>query len=261
MDIDKIKKIARQAGKATLEVYKKDFSVEYKNEEGSNKSPLTEADRKSNDLITKKLKELHPDIPILSEESKKIPYQERRGWNRFWLVDPLDGTREFVKGREEFTVNIALIENQDPALGVIYIPVKDVIYYTKPYKQYSSAFKQKGDSEPVRIKSGERLEDKSKIKVMVSRSSFNEKTRKYIESLGKEYNLIRKGSSLKLCAIAEGNADIYPRFGRTMEWDTGAGHAIVKSAGKGVYKFEDGDIREELEYNKKSLKNPYFVVK
>lgn len=251
MDVVKIKEIAKEAGEAILEIYNKDFDVDYKDDS----SPLTQADLKSNEIITKRLEALYPEIPILSEETKQCSYEERKEWDKFFLIDPLDGTKEFVKKNGEFTVNIALVENNKPVLGVVYLPVKDVFFYTEKGK----AFKQIQDNKPIEIHNNEDIKNKNKINVVASKSHFNQETQKYIESLGKEYELVRKGSSLKLCAVAEGVADIYPRLGPTMEWDTAASHAIVKAAGKNVYKF--GSIEEELKYNKKDLLNSYFVVK
>lgn len=256
IDIEELKRIAKEAGRATLEIYKKDFDVQYKYDHDNDDSPLTQADLKSNEIITNNLKELS-NIPILSEETEQLPYQKRKDWDKFWLIDPLDGTKEFVKKNGEFTINIALIKNNKPIRGVVYIPVEDTFYYTKGEK----AFKQIKNNEPKEISNKESIEDKDKIIVVASKSHFNKETKEYIESLGKEYELIRKGSSLKLCSVAEGKADIYPRLGPTMEWDTGASHAVVKNAGKNVYRFENNKIGHELTYNKENLKNPFFVVK
>ncbi len=251
IDITNVISIAKEAGKEILKIYKKDFSVNYKKEG----SPLTEADIASHNLIIKMLKKNYPKIPILSEESKEIEYSERKNWNRFWLIDPLDGTKEFVKKKNEFTVNIALIREGKPILGVVYVPVKDLVYFSdgkESLKQFDN-----GEIKKLPLEEGKDNKE-NKLRVVASKSHFSEETKNYIESLGKEYELISIGSSLKLCMVAEGKADIYPRLGPTMEWDTAAAHAIVNGAGKKVYKFGS---KEELEYNKENLKNPWFVVK
>jgi len=249
IDIEIIKKIAKEAGDKILEIYDKDFSIEYKNDA----SPLTEADLASNDVIIKGLSENYSDIPVLSEESKNISYEDRKDWNPFWLIDPLDGTKEFIKKNGEFTVNIALIENGTPTIGAVYVPVKDTMYYSDGEK----SFKQVGTEEPVQIK----LKEKgSKCVVVASRSHLNEETEKFIEDLKKDYDeidMISSGSSIKLCLVAEGSADVYPRIALTSEWDTGAAHAVVKTAGGRVIQF---GTNKELEYNKEDILNPFFVV-
>ncbi len=250
--IDNLIFTAKEAGKVIMEVYSKDFFVEDKESssfsEGS--SPLTEADTAADKVIKERLKELYPSIPILSEEGKDIPYSLRKDWDKFFLVDPLDGTKEFVKRNGEFTVNIALISSGEPVLGVVYVPVKDILYY--------------GSSDgSFKVERGvkKRLEPSShdgKLRVVASKSHFNDETKEYIEKLGKEYELVNAGSSLKLCLVAANEADIYPRLGPTMEWDTAAAHAVVKYSGKNVINYE---TNSELTYNKKNLLNPYFVVK
>jgi 3'(2'), 5'-bisphosphate nucleotidase len=249
--IEKLIAIAKEAGKAILEVYSSDFSVEDKESssfsEGS--SPLTEADTAADKIIKERLKELYPSIPILSEEGKDIPYPLRKKWDRFFLVDPLDGTKEFIKKNGEFTVNIALIDSGKPILGVVYVPVKDVLYYGSPDGSFKVERGVKKRLEPS-------LND-GKLRVVASKSHFNDETKEYIEKLGKEYELVNAGSSLKLCLVAANEADIYPRLGPTMEWDTAAAHAVVKYSGKKVLVYGSD---EELRYNKKNLLNPYFVV-
>ena len=252
--IKEIIEIAKEAGREVLEIYNREISIEYK----SDKSPLTEADKKSDEIIKSNLKRLYTEIPILSEESKEIPYSKRKEWKTFWLIDPLDGTKEFIKKNGEFTINIALIENKKPVLGVVYVPVKEIIYFTKE----GSAFKQIGKEEPQKLPLD--LNAKEKLRVVASRSHFNEKTKEFIESLNKEYELVSAGSSLKLCKVAEGSADIYPRLGQTMEWDTAAAHAIVNASGKKVFEYNNEQevlTEEELGYNKENLLNPFFVVK
>lgn len=231
--------IAKKAGKAILDV--KEKKVEYKEDD----SPLTEADKRSHEIITEELKKFS-SYPVLSEESEDIPYSERKDWQKFWMIDPLDGTKEFVKENGEFTVNIALIEKGEPAKGVVYVPEKDTIYFSDGNKSY------RNDKE-LPLNKG-----KDKMVVVASRSHFNEETKEFIENISDDYELISKGSSVKLCAVAEGSADVYPRLGPTMEWDTAAAHAIVKNAGRNVYDYNTG---KELVYNKENLKNPWFVVR
>jgi 3'(2'), 5'-bisphosphate nucleotidase len=249
IEIDDIIAIARNAGDAIMEIYTKDFSVEYKEDQ----SPLTEADQKANEIIVEGLSALNPNIPILSEEGRDIPYEERKNWEYFWMVDPLDGTKEFIKKNGEFTVNIALIHNGIPVLGVVYAPALDEMYWAK-----------KGDSA---YKNGQKLPlytnlDTSKLlRVVASKSHLSPETQEYIDQLAKTTETIEcisKGSSLKLCMIAEGGADIYPRLAPTMEWDTAAADAIVRESGKMAYQLENN---RPMLYNKQNLLNPYFVVK
>ena len=247
--------IAKKAGDAILEIYNTDFSHELKKDN----FPLTKADMASHNIILKGLKESYPEIPILSEESSEIPYKKRKNWKKFWLVDPLDGTKEFIKKNGEFTVNIALIENNKPVSGIIYVPVKDVFYFTNKEK----AYKQISNEQPIEIPLKNIPKQENKLKVVASKSHLNQETKDYIENLkkqnpDKEIETTSAGSSLKFCLIAEGLADIYPRLAPTAEWDTAAAHAIVNASGKRVFKFNSN---EELIYNKQNLLNPYFVVK
>ncbi|MFW6127952.1 MAG: 3'(2'),5'-bisphosphate nucleotidase CysQ [Halobacteriota archaeon] len=250
INIEEIKTLARRAGEKTLEIYNKDFSVEYKDDQ----SPLTEADLASHKIIIENLENLYPDIPILSEESKEIPYLQRKDWDVFWLVDPLDGTKEFTKKRGEFTVNIALIKGNKPVLGVVYAPVKDITYYGTS----DGSFKEINNRKPLKLFLEQDKSKNAKLRVVASKSHFTPETKEYIENLARDYELVSIGSSLKICLVAEGAADIYPRLGPTMEWDTAAAHAVVKGAGKNIYKFE---TNEELVYNKQDLRNPWFIVK
>jgi len=246
IDVKQIIAIAKDAGDAIMEIYNKDFTVEYKND----KSPLTEADLKSNEMICKALNELYPSIPILSEENKAAPYAERKDWEYFWLIDPIDGTKEFIKKNGEFTVNIALIQNDTPVLGVVYAPVLDEMYYAK---KGDGAFKN-AKKLPLLINNN----PKESLSVVASKSHLSEETQAFIDKLDtKIIEQVSKGSSLKLCMVAEGIADIYPRLAPTMEWDTGAAHAIVLEAGKEVVQFENG---EAVVYNKENLLNPWFIV-
>jgi 3'(2'), 5'-bisphosphate nucleotidase len=253
---------ALKAGEAILEVYDSDdFGIETKEDT----SPLTLADQRAHDIIVKHLDETA--IPILSEEGQHTPYEERSNWNRFWLVDPLDGTKEFIKRNGEFTVNIALVEEGKAIFGVVYAPVINELYVGIPERGAFKCKKEKYFYQPLDylLQFSESLpvegtEDES-FRVVASRSHYNEETRDFVESLdsgGKEISLVSKGSSLKLCLVASGEADIYPRLGPTMEWDTAAAHAVVKASGKNVYRTDNG---EELSYNKQNLLNPYFVVK
>lgn len=245
--IEKVIVIAKKAGKEILNKYNQNFEIKYKEDQ----SPLTKADLAAHNIIVKELQKLNPEIPILSEESTEKEYQTRKKWKLFWLVDPLDGTKEFIKKNGEFTVNIALIKEGKATQGVVHIPVQDITYYSDGKKSY----KQKADEPAERITT---RKEKKKLTIVASKSHLTEETKSFIDQLNEEYELISKGSSLKFCIIAEGKADIYPRLAPTMEWDSAAAHAIVKTAGKNVYNYGTG---EELKYNKQNLLNPYFIVK
>lgn len=251
---------AVQAGKAIMEIYKKDFSVEYKDD----KSPLTEADRISNAIICENLKDTYP---IISEENKLIDYAERKDWDTCWLIDPIDGTKEFIKKNGEFTVNIALIENGTPILGVVYLPAKNILYFASEelgsFKYELKEHHTLPDLETLMSTShklaGENLPEK--FTIVASRSHMSPETEKFIEECEQKYGaveLISTGSSIKLCLVAEGSAHVYPRIAPTMEWDTAAAHAVAKFAGCRVLDFEK---QTELVYNKENLLNPYFIVK
>lgn len=248
-------------GKKIMEIYSQDFEVFEKEDS----SPLTVADQQANDLIEKILQKT--DIPILSEEGKQTPYEQRKDWNQLWVVDPLDGTKEFVKRNGEFTVNIALVENGVPVLGVIYVPVKKILYYGHkligswrldlPGDEVDFNW---GDSQKNSIKLPRELAEDPYI-VVASRSHMSDETKEYIQKLEKEHNQVETtsmGSSLKICLVAEGKAHEYPRFAPTMEWDTAAGHAIAKFAGK---QFVDYQTGKEMVYNRKELRNNWFLVK
>lgn len=252
-------KAAIEAGKAILEVYSTDFNVEVKGDS----SPLTQADKNANDVINSYLKKT--DFPIISEENKQLDFSDRKDWENCWIVDPLDGTKEFVKRNGEFTVNIALVTNGIPVLGVIYVPVSRTLYYTGP--EATSSFKIELIDEEVSIESI--FENASEIspapnngsitKIVGSRSHLNEDTKSFISEIEKqtEVEIVSKGSSLKFCLVAEGKAHIYPRFAPTMEWDTAAGQAICQAAGVQVI---DNGTKQPLRYNKENLLNPYFLV-
>ena len=240
--------IAKEAGHAIMQIYAQDFEVEYKQDN----SPLTLADQTANDIIETGLNQLPVNLPILSEEGKHTPYEERKYWEYFWLVDPLDGTKEFVKKNGEFTVNIALIHKDTPVLGVVYAPALDICYWAK---KNQGAFKD-GQRLPLKTE-GQR----STYKIVASRSHMSDDTQAFIDAIdtNKEKELISIGSSLKICLVAEGEADIYPRLGPTMEWDTGAAHAVVDESGGQLLDF---GVNMPLKYNlKESLINSYFIVR
>lgn len=244
-NIQYLLKTARKAGDAILDIYESDdFGVEMKGDD----SPLTKADKASHEVIQKALSEQYPDIPILSEEGRDMPYEERKHWKTFWCVDPLDGTKEFIKRNGEFTVNIALIDHGKPVAGVIYIPVKDVMYYATIEK---GAYKIDGDAEPKKISVNEDTSDG--IIAVRSRSHASEEEDVVLKKYGVTES-ISAGSSLKFCMVAEGKAHIYYRHGPTMEWDTAAGHAIVIGAG-GITSSDYA-----LRYNKEELRNGSFLI-
>ena len=267
-------KAAIEAGEAILEIYSQDFEVETK----SDNSPLTAADKASHEIIMSALQDT--PYPVLSEESAEVEYEERREWSTYWLVDPLDGTKEFIKKNGEFTVNIALIENGMPVAGIVYVPVKETLYMgegdaavkaTDCVGKTVEAILE--SASPCRV-SGT---PSRPLRVVASKSHCNDETRKFIaelEQLHGEVELVSRGSSLKLCMVADGSADIYPRIAPTMEWDTAAAHAVVAAAGGAVFEF-DADLNAssyltggdsasknpiKVHYNKENLLNPYFVV-
>ncbi|MBL4660674.1 MAG: 3'(2'),5'-bisphosphate nucleotidase CysQ [Alcanivoracaceae bacterium] len=245
--LNKIEQTALKAGKAILEIYNSaDFGVEIKSDD----SPLTKADLAAHNIIVADLQNITPDVPILSEESADIAFAKRSQWNKYWLVDPLDGTKEFIKRNGEFTVNIALIENGHPILSVVYVPVQDITYTAA--KGYG-AFKKINDN---RQQINTHKPARNTPVVVGSRSHISEDVKEYLDKLG-EHEMTAMGSSLKFCLVAEGKADLYPRLGLTSEWDTAAAQCIVEQAGGRVVTLDD----EALLYNKKdSLLNPYFMV-
>ena len=251
---------ALEAGKIILEIYhSKEFDVEIKGD----KSPLTKADTASHNVITSFLTKTN--IPVLSEEGKTIPYEERKDWSQLWIVDPIDGTKEFIKRNGEFTVNIALIENQKPLIGVIFVPTLGVLYFS--CKELGS-FKVQVDLKNYNIedilKAADKLPFQRKDKtytVVASRSHMSRETEKYVAKMKAKHgniNLFSKGSSLKLCMVAEGRADCYPRFAPTMEWDTAAGQAICEYAG---FQVIDWGTKENMLYKREELLNNWFLVK
>ncbi len=253
LDLQFLIATAREAGAAILEVYGADFDVELK----SDASPLTEADLRSHRIITGRLAERYPDTPLLSEESgEQASYEVRKGWTSYFLIDPLDGTKEFVKRNGQFTVNIALIEDGRPTAGVVFAPVLDWMYYGS---EHGGAFKAEHGGEPVRLRPKAPAVP-GKISIVGSRSHLSPETEAFVveqRAFG-EVEFIAMGSSLKLCIIAEGKADIYPRFGPTMEWDTAAADAVVRAAGRRVTKHDSDD---DLPYNKENLLNGWFIAR
>lgn len=249
INVQDIIDLAQKAGETIMEVYQKDFEVEFKADE----SPLTEADKKANEIIVAGLDAMGLGIPVLSEEGKNIPYDERKDWEYFWLVDPVDGTKEFVKKNGEFTVNIALIHKDTPVLGVVYAPALGDTYSAK---KGEGAFKN-GQALPLVNK-----DNQPTYNVVASRSHMSSETQDFINAIDtdKPKEIVSIGSSLKLCLVAEGAANCYPRLGPTMEWDTGAAHAVVTEAGMTLqgYSIEDGYFAHL--YNKENLLNGWFVV-
>lgn len=271
IDIEDIKKIALEAGDTIMEIYNKDFKVEYKDD----KSPLTEADKRSNEIICEALKKLYPQIPIMSEENKQTEYEIRKDWEYYWCIDPIDGTKEFIKKNGEFTVNIALIHKNTPVLGVVYAPAIDNMYSAKKdenaYLEVLSAQGSVLRKEELPLRKNDTY--KNSMFVVASKSHLSSETQDFIDNLSlntEHLTLVSKGSSLKLCMVATGEADIYPRLAPTMEWDTAAADAVVREAGKQVYIYDDSvnatnyfqstTNLKPIIYNKEDLLNPWFVV-
>lgn len=262
--IIKVIDAALAAGKAIMEVYNdpnSDFQIERK----ADNSPLTLADRRAHQVIMSYLQDT--EYPVLSEEGKHLPYEERSRWNTLWIVDPLDGTKEFIKRNGEFTVNIALVEKNTPVFGVIYVPVKHTLYWGE---LSTGAYKMEGMVERGNRSLDELMSEAFALPcakaheafvMVVSRSHLSAETEEYIDekrNVYPEVKLVSVGSSIKICWVSEGIADEYPRFAPTMEWDTAAGHAIAKAAGAEVFKVETD---QPLVYNKPDLLNPWFIVK
>lgn len=271
-------KAALDAGIAACKIYDQDFTVEKK----ADNSPITLADRRSHAIIKASLKQF--EIPVLSEEGRAIPYDKRAGWEYLWIVDPLDGTKEFVKKNGEFTINIALVHNGEPVMGVIYVPVTRMLYFAA---QTLGAFRldlhDKMDEKKenaglfdydisVLLDMAEKLpvdqESGRPYTIVGSRSHSTPELVSFVEEIKKEHadaRFISAGSSLKLCLVAEGTADIYPRLGPTMEWDTAAGDIIARASGAGVFVYDSKSSsrqgrKKPLVYNKENLLNPWFVV-
>ena len=245
--------ISVDAGEVILNYYNENVDVIYKDDE----SPLTKADLASHKIITDSIKKITPDIPILSEE-EFIDWKIRKKWKKYWLIDPLDGTKEFIKKNDEFTVNIALIENNRPILGVIYTPALNELFYSiKNFGSYKILTKKKLNT----LKEAKRIsinkKKSNKIKIVGSRSHSNPILDKWVNKNFNEFDILQKGSSLKFCLIAEGSADIYPRFGPTSEWDIAAGHIILEEAGG---KLKSIDNKEILYNEKENILNPDFFA-
>ena len=246
--LDAVIGLSKAAGEKILSIYDTDFEVKDKGD----KSPLTEADMLSHRTICDGLSVLTPDIPILSEESADVPYSVRKKWNRYWLVDPLDGTREFIKRNGEFTVNIAFIEDHRSVLGVVYVPVTRLCYFAR---RGGNAFKQEDNRPAVHIRAKQTIA--GNFIIAGSRSHGSEQQTRFINSLGSDTELIAIGSSLKFCLVAEGRVDIYPRFGPTSEWDTAAAQCIVEESGGIV---TNTRFKPLLYNTRESILNPGFLV-
>lgn len=249
VETDKIIEIAHEAGAAIMEIYnREDVGVETKEDD----SPITHADLAANKIITARLRETYPDIPIISEESAQTPYEERKNWEYFWLVDPIDGTKEFIKKNGEFGVNIALIHRDTPVLGVIYAPAKDLLYYADE----NGAWKiENGEQTDIEVS-----EPGDTLIVLGSRSHPSPEMQGFLEEQHKVFENVdvgSLGSSLKFCAVAEGSAHMVPRFGNLHEWDTAAGHAILVAAGGSYTEIETG---KPVRYNTPDLKHPWTMI-
>jgi len=258
--LKKLAYISLEAGEEILKVYDSDFAVESKDD----RSPLTLADKKAHEVIAKSLNE--GPFPILSEEGKEIPFEDRKNWDKFWMVDPLDGTKEFIKRNGEFTVNIALIENGEPIMGVIYVPVKGMLYMgardVGAYKVMDLPGLAESEFESI-ISERYKLprEVNRNYTIVGSRSHMSDETMEFMEDLKKDHpdlEVMSVGSSLKLCMLAEGLADVYPRFAPTMEWDTAAGQAILEAAGGELI---DWESKSKMRYNREVLRNNWFLAK
>ena len=242
--IEQLIEISKEAGEAILKVYNADFDYQIKED----LSPLTKADILSHKIICERLKVLTPDIPILSEENSDIPFNIKSLWKQYWLVDPLDGTKEFINRNGEFTVNIALINNNEPVFGVIYIPTHNRLFWGS---RNHGSYEINNDIGEKKI----HVSDKDLKKIVCSRSHSNPEFNNFLDKLD-TYKTMKIGSSLKFCLIANGEIDIYPRLGPTSEWDIAAGEAILRSAGGCIIDLEGKNII----YNKKNIINPSFIA-
>lgn len=251
MKMENVIALVRQAGVAVMNIYHKDFSITQK----SDNSPLTEADLAAHHILVDGLFKLTPDIPVLSEESDIAVQMQRLEWSVYWLIDPLDGTKEFISRNGEFTINVALIKNGVPVLGVVYAPVLEAMYWGELGK---GAFKQQGEEafKPIAVAKVPNIP--TGWRILGSRSHPSQAFQEFIQTLP-EADIVAMGSSLKLCLIAEGAADLYPRLSPTSEWDIAAGHAVVAAAGGQVLKLSS---MQPLVYNANpnSLINPFFVA-
>ena len=250
--VEDVKILAIKAGKVIMEIYDDESQFEISTK--ADDSPLTKADRAANEIICKKLLELTPHIPIISEENKEIPYEQRKDFSLAWLVDPVDGTKEFIKRNGEFTVNIALIDGHQVCLGVVYVPAKGLLYWAV---KNEGAYRQaSGSVDVVKLEASSFRKNDKGLRVVCSRSHLNEETVAFISALN-DPEKVSKGSSLKFLVLAEGGAELYPRLAPTMEWDTGAAQIILEEAGGKVLQF---DSQEPLVYNKQNLLNPFFLA-
>ncbi len=245
--------VSVEAGSEIMAVYGTAFTVTRK----ADHSPVTDADMRAHKLIVGRLRQRFPEIPVLSEESAhEFPYEARKSWTQFWLVDPLDGTREFIKRNGQFTVNIALINNGRPAAGIVYAPVKRLLYYAANGR----AFKREND-QPASALAATAKQPDNRLTIVGSLSHSTPELEDFVQEQKRRYAEVRflpLGSSLKLCLVADGTADVYPRMGPTMEWDTAAAHAVVNAAGRKVLRY---GTEQELIYNKPDLHNEWFVVR
>ena len=238
-------KIADEASERVLHIYQSDFKVHFKEDE----TPITAADLAANEIIAQGLRRISRDIPIVSEEGSETPWEERKHWRRFWLVDPIDGTKDFTQRTGEFTINIAMIEDGEPVMGVVIAPaLKEAYWGVKGEGAYKRD--RTGKARHIRV-----AEPRDSLRVVASKNHLNEDTRAFIAKLG-PHETVQAGSSLKFCRIAEGHADIYPRLGPTSEWDTAAAHAVLLAAGGKVQTLQG----EPLKYGKEDVLNPWFIA-
>jgi len=246
--VEPVLALSTDAGQRIMDIYHSKYTIDYK----SDGSPVTDADRAAHNAIQAGLDILTPEIPMLSEESPPTPFAQRRLWDTYWLVDPLDGTREFIKANGNFAVIIALIHQQQAILGVIHIPISGTSYYACKDK---GAFKMEaGHSKGVPIHT--RKKTQAIPTIAISRSRRGKNLEKFLRSIG-SFETVAMGSALKACMVAEGRADVYPCLGATSEWDTAAAHIILEEAGGSVVKY---DSKDPLEYNKENLLNPHFLL-
>jgi 3'(2'), 5'-bisphosphate nucleotidase len=252
-ELETMREIARLAAIEILDVYRGEIAVTDK----ADSSPLTEADRRANAVITRELHRHWPEVPILSEECCEIPYAERADWREYWLVDPLDGTKEFIKRNGEFTVNIALIRRGSPVAGVVHQPTTDQTYCGA---EGVESFRVGNAGARELLGGGRHYSTYDEIRVIASRSHMSSEVKEFVAGLeadGKLVRLVNAGSSLKFCLVADGLADVYPRLGPTMEWDTAAAQCVANGAGRQTLAWK---TRQPLDYNKRDLLNPWFIV-